>query len=140
MIGAVVDASVALSWILPGELTGQMLHLRDRAVAEPTFALLVPPAFWYEVGNVLWVAVRRNRLDRATALDAFESLRAFAFETWEADPRGSLELALDGGISVYDAAYLQLALAAGCSLWTLDHLLAERARTRGIPVEPSGIS
>jgi len=38
--GAVVDASAALSWVLPGEQTEQTLRLRDRAVAEPTFALL----------------------------------------------------------------------------------------------------
>lgn len=64
-----------------------MLRLRDRAAAEATFALLVPPTFWYEVGNVLWVATRRNRLDRATGLDTLEALRAFALETWEVEGR-----------------------------------------------------
>lgn len=134
--GAVVDASAALSWVLPGEQTEQTLHLRDRAAAEPTFALLVPPTFWYEVGNVLWVATRRNRLDRAAGLDALEALHAFAFETWEVEPRRCLELALGEGLSVYDAAYLQLALVAGCALWTLDRCLADAARAKGVPVEP----
>ena len=134
--GAVVDVSAALSWVLPGEQTEQMLRLRERAVAVPTLALLVPPTFWYEVGNVLWVATRRNRLDRAAGIDAFEALQAFAFETWEVDPRSCLDLALGEGLSVYDAAYLQLALVAGCALWTLDRPLADAARTKGVPVEP----
>ena len=43
--GAVVDASAALAWVLPGEQREPMLHLRDRAVQEPAFALLVPPTF-----------------------------------------------------------------------------------------------
>ena len=113
-----------------------MLGLRDRAVGERTFALIVPPTFWDEVGNVLWVATRRNRLDPASALEAFEALLAFAFETWDVDPRDCLELALGQGLSVYDAAYLQLALAAGAPLWTLNRLLAETARAKGVPVEP----
>ncbi|WP_324667890.1 type II toxin-antitoxin system VapC family toxin [Geochorda subterranea] len=135
--GAVVDASAALSWILPGEQTGPSLALRDRAVAEPAFALLVPPTFWYEVGNVLWVATRRSRIDRAVALDALEALQAFAFETWEVEPRSCLEMALGEGLSVYDAAYLQLATVAGGALWTLDRSLAYAAHAKGLRVEPA---
>ena len=134
--GAVVEASAALSWVLPAEQADQTLRLRDRAAAEPTFALLVPPTFWYEVGNILWVAARRHRFERAAGLDAFEALQAFAFETWEVEPRKCLQLALDEGLSVYDAAYLQLALMAGCALWTLDRALAGAACTRGVRVEP----
>ncbi|MBX6377532.1 MAG: type II toxin-antitoxin system VapC family toxin [Clostridia bacterium] len=134
--GAVVDASAALSWVLPGEQSEPMLRLRDRAIVEPAFALLVPPTFWYEVGNVLWVATRRSRLDRAAAIDAFEALQAFALETWEVDARSCLELALNEGLSVYDTAYLQLALLAGSALWTLDRYLADAARAKGVPVEP----
>ncbi len=133
--GAVVDASAALSWVLPGE-TERTLPLRDRAVAEPAFALLVPPTFWYEVGNVLWVAIRKKRLDQATGLEALEVLQAFAFETWEVEPQRCLELALETGLSVYDGAYLLLAWEAGCPLWTLDRSLADAARTKGVPVEP----
>jgi predicted nucleic acid-binding protein len=134
--GAVVDASAALSWVLPGEQTEQVLPLRERAVAEPSFALLVPPAFWYEVGNVLCVAIRRNRVDQAAGLDALAALQAFAFETWEVEPRPCLELALDGRLSVYGAAYLQLALEAGCPLWTLDRSLRDAARAKAVRVEP----
>ncbi len=134
--GAVVDASAALSWVLPGEGTERALRLRDRAVATPAFALLVPSIFWYEVGNVLWASIRRQRLDRTEGFEALEALQAFAFEVWAVGPRECLELALSEGLSVYDAAYLQLALEAGCPLWTLDRGLADAARARGVPVEP----
>ncbi len=134
--GAVVDASAALAWVLPGEFTEPALRLRDPAVAEPTFALLVPPTFWYEVANALWAATRQNRMDRPVAFEALEALWGLAFEVWEVDPRGCLELALAEGLSVYDAAYLQLAVATGCPLWTFDRSLAGAARAKGVPVEP----
>ncbi len=134
--GAIVDASAALSWVLPGEGTKQTLRLRDQAVATPAFALLVPPIFWYEVGNVLWACIRRKRLDQTEGFEALEALQAFVFEVWEVDPRECLELALSEDLSVYDAAYLQLALEAGCPLWTLDRALADAARAKGVPVEP----
>jgi predicted nucleic acid-binding protein len=46
---AVVDASVALAWLLPGEATDVALALRQKAVDRPALALLVPPLFWYEI-------------------------------------------------------------------------------------------
>jgi len=46
---AVLDASVALSWLLPGEETQRTLPLRDHAAKNPQLELAVPPIFWYEV-------------------------------------------------------------------------------------------
>lgn len=67
---AVADASVALTWLLPGEATDVALALRQKAVDRPALALLVPPLFWYEVGNVLWRAIRQGRLSREGAVAA----------------------------------------------------------------------
>lgn|GEM_PF-3124652 len=47
-----------------------------------------------------------------------------------------LELALEQGVSIYDASDLVLALEAQRPLWTLDRTLAMAARARGVPVEP----
>ncbi|NMA92267.1 MAG: type II toxin-antitoxin system VapC family toxin, partial [Firmicutes bacterium] len=62
ILSVVVDASVALSWILPGEGAALCLSLRDSAAANPKARLFVPPDFWYEVANTLWVAACRERL------------------------------------------------------------------------------
>jgi|GEM_PF-2936385 hypothetical protein len=49
----VVDVSVALSWLLPGEDTIRTLPLRDHAVESNRVELFVPPIFWSEVAIVL---------------------------------------------------------------------------------------
>lgn len=133
----VVDASVALSWVLPGEASEKTISLRNRAVAEPAMALLVPPTFWYEVANVLWVGVRRQRLERGNAAGVLKTLAAFGFQEWAPDPGLCLALAIDKGIAVYDAAYLQLAMDSRSRLWTLDRLLSRVAATTGVETEPS---
>ena len=64
-MSVVIDASIALSWVLPGEKASPSLTLRDKLVDSPeTGRLLVPPNYWYEVANTLWVAVRRERITR----------------------------------------------------------------------------
>jgi len=73
----VIDASVALSWVLPAEDTDQALSLRNYALENPQTVLLVPPTFWYEVTNVLWVAVRCKRLNRQNPTKALELLIDF---------------------------------------------------------------
>ena len=57
----VVDASLALSWLLPDEASASTLGARDDLVAvESVWA----PAHWrLEVCNALWMAERRKRLD-----------------------------------------------------------------------------
>lgn len=133
----IVDASVALSWVLPGEAFQETRNLRDRAIEDPDVALLVPPTFWYEVSNALWVGVRRGRLDHRNAIAALEALMDFRFQSWAPDPRDCLSLAVKHGIAVYDSVYMQAALETESSLWTIDRPLAQAATGAAVPVEPS---
>lgn len=135
-MSVVVDALVALSWLLPGEETPLCLSLRDGAVDNPEVELFVPPNFWYEVANTLWVAVRRERLTQSMAMAALESLIEFQFTVWTVEPTACLALSFQQNLSVYDSAYLSLALEQGSTLWTLDQTLAEAAGRLNIPVEP----
>lgn len=132
----VVDASVALSWLLPGEKTVLTILLRDRATDNPQTELLVPPNFWYEVSNTLWVAVRRDRITRPLAMEALESLIEFHLIVWAPDPVAVLSLSFEQNITAYDSAYLSLALEHGSTLWSLDKALIEAAGRLNIPVEP----
>jgi predicted nucleic acid-binding protein len=70
MESVVVDASVAPSWVLPGEDDQRVIELRNRAVHQPGTTLLVPPIFWCEVANALWVAVHRWRIPSDVAEEA----------------------------------------------------------------------
>ncbi len=135
-MNVVVDASVALSWILPGEGAVLCLSLRDSAAANPEIRLFVPPNFWYEVANTLWVAVRRERLTQATATAALDTLIEFQFTVWPVEPAVCLALSFQQGLAVYDSAYLSLALKQDLTLWTLDKALAKAAGQLNVAVEP----
>jgi predicted nucleic acid-binding protein len=133
----VIDASVALSWILPGEDTNRTLRLRDQAVNNNLVELFVPPIFWYEVGNVLWVAAKRGRITRIEAMKALEALLDFQIDVWAPDPVDSLSIAFNQNLAVYDSAYLSLAVQRQAILWTIDNALADVALRMNIPVEPA---
>jgi predicted nucleic acid-binding protein len=134
--GVVVDASVALSWILPDEATGRTLQLRSQAVADTRLRLFVPPIFWYETANVLWFAAKRERIAQALAIEALEALLSFQFDICPADPAESLLISFNQGIAVYDSAYLCAAIERKATLWTIDEALARAAHNLKIPVEP----
>lgn len=132
----VVDASVALSWLLPGEDTNQTLLLRDYAVKNSRVELFVPPIFWYEVANVLWVAAKRERITQTEARKALEALSDFQLDVWVADPVDSLSIAFNQNLAVYDSAYLSTAVQCQATLWTIDNALANAAQRLNIPLEP----
>jgi len=110
--------------------------LRDRAAENPQVELVVPPVFWYEIGNSLWVATLRKRIDRLNAVKAMESLMEFQLTVWIAEPMRCLSLALEQNIAVYDAAYLSLAMEGNFGLWTVDKKLNIVAENSGVSVEP----
>ncbi len=132
----VIDASVALSWVLPAEDTDQALSLRNNALDNPQTLLLVPPTFWHEVTNVLWVAIRRKRLNRQNALKALELLIDFEFTVWSTDLKNCLNLSLTHNLAVYDTAYLDIAIDKQATLWTMDQQLKKAAASLGIVVLP----
>lgn len=121
----VVDASVALGWLLREPPADAHRRLLDDHVAgrEP---LIAPELLHYEVANVLAVGAD---LPAAAALDAFERFAALGIETYSlglAEYRAALGLAAGHGVSVYDASYAALALTLGIRLVTADRKLARR--------------
>ena len=130
----VADASVAIGWVHPGQATPQTTAMLD-AIAEG--AILDVPALWpLEVANALTMLVRRRKLtedERQTGLGWLRALRLRVDHeaTVLAFSRLS-ELATEHHLSVYDAAYLELAhrrtLALGCK----DGALRRAARQAGV--------
>ncbi len=132
----VIDASVALSWVLPSEDTNQALSLRNHALDNPEVLLLVPPNFWYEVANVLWVAILRKRLNKQDAMKVLELLLSFEFMVCSADPKNCLKFSIVHDLAAYDTAYLDLALDQQATLWTMDQSLKKVAESLGVTVLP----
>ncbi|MBE9075759.1 type II toxin-antitoxin system VapC family toxin [Romeria aff. gracilis LEGE 07310] len=136
----VLDASVALSWVLLDETNIYAdavldeLNPADESAAE--VEAIVPELWSLEVANGLLVAERRGRLSQSQAEQAILFLQALPIgvddSTSEQALDQTLSLARHQDLAVYDAAYLELALRQKCSLATADTRLAKVARTLGI--------
>ena len=122
----VLDASVAVSWAFPDEQAASAEKARKRLRDEPA---VTPEIWWYEVRNSMLVGERRGRITRAS-IDAFlKSLSAFAIEIDHAQNGAVLlDLARRHRLTVYDAAYLELARRRSLDLATLNGALIEAAR------------
>jgi predicted nucleic acid-binding protein len=124
----VLDASVILKWILIGEEGEDRARpYRDRHVSgeEP---IAVPELFFYEIGNVL---ATRTTLDREAVVEAFTLLWSFDLEVFSLGLEeflSGLALARTAQITLYDAAYLELAQKLGCDFVTSDKKLFEKVK------------
>ncbi|PYM83193.1 MAG: PIN domain nuclease [Candidatus Rokuibacteriota bacterium] len=125
MTRVVVDASVAVKWFVPEELSPEA-----RMFLAAEYELLAPDLLWAELGNALWKKHRRRELDPRTArrlLRDFSRIRIeyHASERWT---EMALDLAIRHGVTVYDGLYLALATGSGCRLVTADRRLHEACR------------
>ncbi len=132
--GFVADASVGVSWVIPSQGTRETDKLLDLIFAGDPF---VVPALWpYEVGNSLLMLMRRRKIDVVHCEQARKSLerlnpviddegqrRAFA-AVWQ--------LSDDHTLSLYDAAYLELAQRRGLGLASRDTSLNRAAARCGV--------
>jgi predicted nucleic acid-binding protein len=130
----VVDASMALTWCIEDEATDSSDHVLHRLLIEGGIA----PAQWpLEMANGIRYAARRGRVDepavgRARAIIAGLPIEVLPVETSTA--LGLIDVAQALDLSVYDAAYLELARVRGLGLATLDMPLAAACRKAGIAV------
>ena len=126
----VVDASVAVKWVLHEPVT-------DRAVALRTSdaELIAPSLVRAEIGSALWRAALRGDMtapDAARALNAAVAhySRIILLEELADD---ALELAIALRHPIYDCFYLALAQREHCPLITADaRLIAAGKRIKGM--------
>ena len=134
MPGFVADASATLPWCFADESTPWTEALLDRLQGGEE---LRAPAHWpIEVMNGLLMAVRRKRidLDRVARFAADLTLLTIRIEpphspaSWPS----VLRMAAQHQLTVYDAAYLELAQRTGLPLATLDRDLQTAAQAEGV--------
>ena len=129
----VLDSSATLAWIYADETTDAIRAVFDQ-VAD---AGAVVPSLWrLEVSNSLTMAVRRNRIDAALRRGALADLALLDIVT---DPHTevhawgeTLTLADRFRLTLYDAAYLELAQRRALPLATLDQPLRAAAAALGL--------
>lgn len=134
----VLDASIALAWLLPDEESERA----EQVIIQARLAGPIAPAlFPLEVANALRSNMRRNRIDatyRDTALDQLHRIAvARDLETFDPGVLGEIVRLSDlHGLTVYDAAYLELALRLEATLASLDEDLRRAAQAENIDVIP----
>ena len=115
----VIDASALAALLMP-EDGGEEV---EKAVKETERVSTLDLAT-YEVGNAVWRRVRRGELSMeegngvvSTLLSLLETFEVFSYREVAAD---AFRLAVDAGITAYDAAYVVLAKKLDARLITLD--------------------
>lgn len=126
MRGYVVDASVAVKWLVAESLSDEASSLLDAGLT-----LLAPALLFAEAANALWAMHRRGDVDRDELAGAVDLLRTAPVTT----PRSMRQLAAsatrlsaDLGHPVYDCFYLALAIHEQHPVVTADTRFWEKIR------------
>ena len=134
MPALVLDASVALAWMLPGEMdAARAEHLIDVVASE---GAIVPSHWRLEIVNALLMAERRSRLVPERTVALLTRLAALpvaidpetAARAWDASPA----LARKHKLSLYDAVYLELAKRKRLPLASFDQQLLRAAEAEQV--------
>ena len=134
-MSVVLDASMAVAWLFDDERTPAAHAVMRRVVAEGA----VVPALWrLEVANVLRNAVRRGRCDETYVDRSLARLGRLAIRGDEDTDRhawgATRQLSRDEGLTLYDSAYLELALRKRVPLASCDTALIAAAGRRAVEV------
>jgi len=126
----VLDASAALALLLSDEEGKEVENMLSDTICH-NGQIFVPSLFWFEVGNGMLMAERRNRISAADSSTADQYLSQLPIVTHAvadiAVRRGVTDLSRKHGLSLYDASYLELAVRCQAPLKTFDkHLLGIR--------------
>lgn len=128
----VVDCSVTLAWCL----NEGSAHAENVAEALRDVSALAPAIWPYEVANALVMAERRQRIaagERDHLVALIDALDIAIDPAPTGVPAAIAGLAQQYQLSVYDAAYLELALRHGLPLATLDARLVAAAAQAQLP-------
>jgi predicted nucleic acid-binding protein len=126
----VLDASVTVSWGLARGRHGEAVAAFDRLRGDNAF---VPATWWFEVRNALLLSERRRLTtegDTARFLRHLSDMRIVIDRSPDED--AVLALARRNRLTVYEAAYLELAARHRVPLATLDGALAGAGRAEGV--------
>ncbi len=134
-MSVVLDASMTLAWLFDDEQTNGTRTVQRRVVAE---GAIVPSLWRLEVANVLRNAVRRGTCDEGyvdRSLDRLDRLPITVDGDTDANAWGPTRtLARALGLTLYDAAYLELAKRSRLPLASCDRALITAAGKSGVEV------
>ena len=131
----VLDASVALQWLLEDEVGREYsLAIVSRLAEERA---LVPMLWCYEVTSGLLMAHRRKRITFDQVRGFLQRLRTFPIDVvpqTQTEIFGLADVAFSYGLTSYDATYLAFAIHFNLPLATADAALRRAAEQAGVAV------
>lgn len=131
-MGFVLDASITACWAFQDEDHPDASLAFERMRSEEG---VVPCLWWFEVRNILVVNERRRRITESDSAAFLMGLSRLRIRIDRVPDEGSvLRLARTRRLSVYDAAYLELAQREGLPLATLDADLRKAAAGEAVMV------
>jgi len=129
----IMDCSIAAALGLPDESSSIADSFLSQMKSNETW---VPSPWWHEIGNVLVTARRRDRLSDNDATRLIQLYGDLPIQTDLASGFDWMErvhhLCITYDLSVYDAAYLELAERKQAGLATLDTGLSQAANACGV--------
>lgn len=131
----VIDSSAAGAWVLPDEVSdaAQALYLQ---AMEPDSPFHVPLLWSWEMGNMLVMGVKRDRIDAEQmeqGLALLDGLQIQVDGPLSAHRQAQIaRLALAHELTFYDATYLELVLRLNGQLASQDKKLIAAAKSCGI--------
>jgi predicted nucleic acid-binding protein len=137
MAALVIDASVVVALYVEEPLSEAARSVLTRSRDEGA-ELHAPDLLLIECANALWKRVRRDELDRESAMTAIAELsRLEDLKLHPMDERlvpQALSLAIAHSLTAYDAAYAALAIQLGGVVISGDRRFVEQATEQGLPV------
>ena len=128
----VIDNSVYLAWCMSDEDAPMADKAMSRVVEEGG---VVPGIWWYELRNALLMNERRGRISRQQVADTLVDSQSLGISVDDRhDETLVLELARQFELTIYDAAYIEVAHRRSIPLATLDVRLRQAAETVGIAI------
>jgi predicted nucleic acid-binding protein len=133
----VLDCSITMAWCFEDESN----EFSDSVLENLIEMSAIVPSIWpLEVANVLLMAKKRKRITEAQSASFIDSLSALPIvvdpSTTSRAMHSISALAIQTDLTIYDAAYLELALREGIPLLTLDKGLIKAANKLNIVLKP----
>jgi predicted nucleic acid-binding protein len=131
----VLDCSITMAWCFDDESNDST----DSILESFNSRTAVVPTIWsLEVANVLLIAKKKNRITEIQSTSFMDALSALPIvvdpSTTSRAMHSIFALAGKSDLTIYNAAYLELAIREKIPLLTLDHDLIKAAKKLHIPV------
>lgn len=133
----VLDCSFAMAWFFEDENNDYTNFILENI--KNTISIV--PSIWpLEVANVLLQSKRKKRINEiqsASFIDALAALPIIVDQSTTSRAMHSIFVLADqANLTIYDAAYLELAIREEIPLLTLDQEIIKAAQKHHIPINP----